>query len=148
MPIPHRHGLEGNPDKFGAKFRARALPAAHIAAIDYVAAQTERRRLIAATARTFESFDVLITSGPYAPPPRIVDAAANWAFNKAEITVPFTVPRFPAISICNGFTATGFPLSMQIVERPFDEATVLHVAHAYEPATPWHKRRPNLGVLL
>lgn len=144
----YRHGLEGNPDKFGAKFRARALPGAHIAAIDYVAAQTERRRLTAAMARTLESFDVLITSGPYAPPPRIVDAAANWAFNKAEITVPFSVTGFPAISICNGFTATGFPLSMQIVGRPFDDATVLRVAHAYELATPWHKRRPDLDVLL
>jgi aspartyl-tRNA(Asn)/glutamyl-tRNA(Gln) amidotransferase subunit A len=144
----YRHGLEANPDKFGAKFRARALPAAHIAAIDYVAAQAERRRLTAAMAKTFESFDVLITSGPYAPPPRIVDAAANWDFNKAEITVPFSVTGFPAISICSGFTTTGFPLSMQIAGRPFDDATVLRVAHAYELATPWHKRRPELEAFL
>jgi aspartyl-tRNA(Asn)/glutamyl-tRNA(Gln) amidotransferase subunit A len=144
----YRQGLEGSPDKFGAKFRARVLPAAQIAAIDYVAALAERRRLTAAMARTFESFDVLITSGPYAPPPRIVDASANWEFNKAEITVPFSVTGFPAISICNGFTGTGFPLSMQIVGRPFDEGTVLRVAHAYELATPWHKRRPNLEGLL
>jgi aspartyl-tRNA(Asn)/glutamyl-tRNA(Gln) amidotransferase subunit A len=143
----YREGLERTPDIFGAKFRARALPAAQIAAIDYVAAQAERRRLTAAMAKTMESYDVLITSGTYAPPPRIVDAAANWAFNKAEVTVPFSVTGFPAISICNGFTDTGFPLAMQIVGRPFDEATVLRVAHAYERATPWHKRRPNLQRL-
>ncbi len=33
---------------------------------------------------------------------------------------------------------------MQIVGRPFDDATVLRVAHAYEMATPWRKRRPQL----
>ena len=38
----------------------------------------------------------------------------------------------------------GLPLSMQIVGRPFDDATVLRVAHAYEAATPWRARRPVL----
>jgi aspartyl-tRNA(Asn)/glutamyl-tRNA(Gln) amidotransferase subunit A len=33
---------------------------------------------------------------------------------------------------------------MQIVGRPFDDATVLQVAHAYEAATPWRTRRPML----
>ena len=33
---------------------------------------------------------------------------------------------------------------MQIVGRPFDDATVLRVAHAYEAATPWRARRPVL----
>jgi aspartyl-tRNA(Asn)/glutamyl-tRNA(Gln) amidotransferase subunit A len=33
---------------------------------------------------------------------------------------------------------------MQVVGRPFDDATVLRVAHAYEQATPWRTRRPQL----
>jgi aspartyl-tRNA(Asn)/glutamyl-tRNA(Gln) amidotransferase subunit A len=144
----YRQGLEETPDIFGAKFRARALPGKQISAADYVAAMAERRRLTAAMAKTMEPYDVLITSGTYAPPPRIVDAAANWAFNKAEITVPFSLTGFPAISICNGFTDSGFPLAMQIIGRPFEDATVLSVAHAYELATPWHKRRPDLRRFL
>jgi aspartyl-tRNA(Asn)/glutamyl-tRNA(Gln) amidotransferase subunit A len=50
----------------------------------------------------------------------------------------------PALAQCIGFTEDGLPLSMQIVGRPFDDATVLRVAHAYERATPWRKRRPKL----
>ena len=115
-----------------------------IAAIDYVAAQNERRRLIASMARMLEHHDVLVTSGPYAPPPRIEEAAADWVFNKPEITVAFSLTGFPAISICNGFTSSGFPLSMQIVGRPFDEAMVLRVARSYEHDTLWHRRRPDL----
>jgi hypothetical protein len=45
---------------------------------------------------------------------------------------------------CIGFTGEGLPLSMQIVGRPFDDATVLRVAHAYEGATPWRASRPLL----
>ena len=33
---------------------------------------------------------------------------------------------------------------MQVAGRPFDDATVLRVAHAYERATPWRERRPQL----
>ena len=33
---------------------------------------------------------------------------------------------------------------MQVVGRPFDDATVLRVAHAYEKASPWREQRPQL----
>ena len=33
---------------------------------------------------------------------------------------------------------------MQIIGRPFDEATVLRVGHAYQQATDWHTRHPQL----
>ena len=45
-----------------------------------------------------------------------------------------------------GFTAAGLPLSLQMVGRPFDEATVLRAAHAYEMATNWRNRRPSLDA--
>ena len=43
-----------------------------------------------------------------------------------------------------GFDDTGLPLSLQIVGRHFDEATVLRIGYAYERATPWRERRPPL----
>jgi aspartyl-tRNA(Asn)/glutamyl-tRNA(Gln) amidotransferase subunit A len=48
------------------------------------------------------------------------------------------------LSFCNGFNDSGLPLSLQIVGRHLDEATVLRIGHAYERATPWRKRRPPL----
>jgi len=47
-----------------------------------------------------------------------------------------------------GFSGTGLPLSLQIAAKPFAEATVLHVAHAYECATEWHTRHPGLDKTL
>jgi aspartyl-tRNA(Asn)/glutamyl-tRNA(Gln) amidotransferase subunit A len=60
------------------------------------------------------------------------------------IMTPFSLTGSPALSVCAGFTASGLPLSVQIAGRPFDDAKVLRVGHAYERATPWRDRRPSL----
>ena len=56
---------------------------------------------------------------------------------------PFNATHLPALSVPCGFTAAGLPIGLQIAGRPFDEATVLRVGHAYEQATEWHLRRPG-----
>ena len=58
------------------------------------------------------------------------------------MTRPFNLAGAPAISINCGFNSEGLPIGLQIGGRPFDEATVLRVAHAYEQHTPWHTMRP------
>ena len=58
--------------------------------------------------------------------------------------MPFNVSGTPTLALCNGFSAGGLPLSLQIVGRPFEDATVLHAGHAYEKVTPWKERRPLL----
>jgi aspartyl-tRNA(Asn)/glutamyl-tRNA(Gln) amidotransferase subunit A len=50
----------------------------------------------------------------------------------------------PAISVPCGFTGEGLPVGLQIIGKHFDEPAVLRVAHAYEQATDWHKRKPRL----
>jgi aspartyl-tRNA(Asn)/glutamyl-tRNA(Gln) amidotransferase subunit A len=51
----------------------------------------------------------------------------------------------PALTVCNGFDAAGLPLGMQIAGRPFDEATVLAVGHAFEQATTFRSQRPKMN---
>ena len=58
------------------------------------------------------------------------------------MTRPFNLAGTPAISINCGFNSQGLPIGLQIGGRPFDESTVLQVAHAYEQHTPWHTMRP------
>ena len=57
----------------------------------------------------------------------------------------YSLAGVPALSIPCGFTSEGdgaLPLAMQIAGRPFEEDTVLRLAHAYEQATPWRNRLP------
>jgi aspartyl-tRNA(Asn)/glutamyl-tRNA(Gln) amidotransferase subunit A len=49
------------------------------------------------------------------------------------------------LSVPCGFTAGGFPIGLMVYGKPFDERTVLRVGHAYEQATSWHERIPELS---
>jgi aspartyl-tRNA(Asn)/glutamyl-tRNA(Gln) amidotransferase subunit A len=133
------------PQLFGRKFRARIEGGDRVTAVDYVRAQRQRRELMGEMAAAMSTIDALCTCGAYGPAPRLADVAAATMRNQAEITVPFSVTGYPAISVCAGFSREGMPLSLQIAGKPFDEATILRIAHAYEHATAWRDRRPDLA---
>jgi len=48
----------------------------------------------------------------------------------------------PAMSVPAGFSSDGLPISFQLAGRPFDEATLLRTADAYQRDTDWHRRLP------
>ena len=100
--------------------------------------------------RALEEVDALVT--PTTPLPAVPigqevvtygGATEPLIFALTRCTAPFNVTQLPALSLPCGFTDAGLPIGLQIAGRPFDEATVLRVGHAYERATEWHLRRPT-----
>jgi aspartyl-tRNA(Asn)/glutamyl-tRNA(Gln) amidotransferase subunit A len=140
----HEEELRIRHGDFGADFLGRALPAVLYSGTDYVQAQRERRLMLAEIAPIYENFDVLVTPTAPGPAPRLGTWRTISFWQNSSLTTPFNVTGGPALALCMGFTAAGLPLSLQLVGRPFDEATVLRAAHAYETATNWRSRRPNL----
>lgn len=59
-------------------------------------------------------------------------------------TISVNLAGIPGISIPCGFTSNNLPIGLQIIGKHFDEETILKVSYAYEQATEWHKRKPNL----
>jgi aspartyl-tRNA(Asn)/glutamyl-tRNA(Gln) amidotransferase subunit A len=59
-------------------------------------------------------------------------------------TIPASMTGLPAISVPCGFNASGLPIGLQLIGRALDEPTLLRAAHAYEQATTWRERRPEL----
>jgi aspartyl-tRNA(Asn)/glutamyl-tRNA(Gln) amidotransferase subunit A len=59
-------------------------------------------------------------------------------------TVSANLTGLPAISVPCGFSPDRLPIGLQLTGRPFDEAGILSIAHAYEQATPWHREAPPL----
>ncbi len=92
----------------------------------------------------FKKVDLIIT--PTSPTPafrlgeRISDPLQMYLSDIFTISV--NLAGLPAISIPCGFTKDNLPIGLQIIGKPFDEPTILRVAHAYEESTEWHKRRP------
>ena len=60
-------------------------------------------------------------------------------------TIPFSALCWPSVSVPCGFTRDGLPVGLQISAPPGRDNVVLRLAHAYEQATDWHKRRPATG---
>ncbi|MDR3538317.1 MAG: amidase [Acetobacteraceae bacterium] len=129
--------------EFGEDFLGRSLGALLITGADVVAASRERRRMMAEAEALYARYDVLVTASP-GPAVRLDSWRTLNFWTKGSLTTPFNVLGGPALAQCIGYTPDGLPLSMQLVGRPFDDATVLRVAQAYEAATPWRARRPVL----
>jgi len=100
----------------------------------------ERYEFLLAPAAQVPPFDV---SQPYvteingAPLPTYID----WM----RVCSDITVTGLPAISVPAGFTDEGLPVGLQIVGRHRDEWGVLQLAHAFEQATGFYRRRPPLS---
>jgi aspartyl-tRNA(Asn)/glutamyl-tRNA(Gln) amidotransferase subunit A len=139
----HHKELTARPGDFGLHFLAQTLAGCLFDASDYVHAQRERRAMLAEMEPIYEKYDLLMTVSA-GPAPRLDKYSILNAWIRPNIHTVFSVTGGPCIAICNGFTRDGLPLSMQIAGRPFDEASVLRAAHAYERATEWRSRRPEL----
>jgi aspartyl-tRNA(Asn)/glutamyl-tRNA(Gln) amidotransferase subunit A len=140
----HERALRTRPGDFGEDFLGRVLAAGLIGSRDYIQAQRERRRMLAEMAPVYANYDVLVTATAGGPAPLFGSWRTIEFWRRASLTTPFNVTSGPALGQCIGFSSNGLPLSMQIVGRPFNDATVLRVAGAYEKATPWRERRPQL----
>jgi len=56
-------------------------------------------------------------------------------------TVPANLAGIPGLSLPGGFVG-GLPVGVQLLGRPFDEATLLRLGHAYQQRTDHHKKQP------
>lgn len=60
-------------------------------------------------------------------------------------TLPFNVYGLPAISVPCGFGRDGLPIGLHLAGPRLGEAAVIALAHAYQQATDWHTRVPEVG---
>ena len=58
--------------------------------------------------------------------------------------MPFNATGQPALSICCGFDQRGLPIGLTIAGRPFEEARICRIGHAFEQETRYIDRRPAL----
>jgi aspartyl-tRNA(Asn)/glutamyl-tRNA(Gln) amidotransferase subunit A len=135
----HRDWFRSRAEEYGPKIRALIEAGLLIPAASYLRAQQLRSAAMAAMRRLFTEVDALITPSAIGPAPEGLSSTGDPVLN-----TPASTFGLPALGVPMGFAPSGLPLGLQIMGRPFDEATVLRVGAAYEAATPWHTQRPTL----
>jgi aspartyl-tRNA(Asn)/glutamyl-tRNA(Gln) amidotransferase subunit A len=142
----HQHHLREHSCDYGDHFLGRTLAATLFSSADYIAAQRERRRIIAEMQPLYAKYDAFVTTGagpaPHLRAHRAIGAVQKWS--TPSMGTMFSVTGAPAIALPCGFSAEGLPLGMQIAGRPFEEPALFAIAHAYERAAGWWQRHPKL----
>ncbi|MGH9322933.1 MAG: amidase, partial [Vicinamibacteria bacterium] len=151
----HEKRLRETPELFDPLVRERLETAKFYSATDYIKSLRVRTLLQDELARVFETCDVMAVPGNTGLASKLEEEETA----KSDVKPGSTSPLFrggntflgnmtgnPAITIPCGFSQgpPALPITIQFYGRPFDEATLLRAAHAYEDATDWHKRRPPI----
>lgn len=147
--------MKSRAEGFGAEVKRRILIGTYVLSAGYydayyLKAQQIRRLIADDFTQAFKQCDVIM--GPTAP------STAFKAGEKADdpvamylqdvYTIATNLAGLPGMSIPAGFSPSAdgkfLPVGLQLMGNYFDEARMLDVAHAYQQATDWHTRTPDL----
>ena len=147
----HAPWIRSRADDYGAEIRPRIQTGALFSGAEYTRAQRIRTLVQREFREAMTHVDVLAMPNNAVPAPRIdqptirVRGKDVWVMAlQPSLTIPHNLTGAPALTVPCGFSASGLPVGLQIVGRPFEDATVLRVGDAYERATDWHRRRPTI----
>jgi len=146
----HAGWMRARPQDYQPDVRERLRMGAFVSGAHYVRAQQLRALVRSEIDDALAKRDVLLAPATPIPAPvlgeretTLGDGTSDVRAALIRLTRPFNYSGHPAGAAPCGFTAGGLPIGLQIVGRPFDEATVLRVVDAYQRLTDWHTRRPS-----
>ncbi|WP_255467913.1 amidase [Reyranella sp. CPCC 100927] len=150
----HRPWLESRPQDYSNQVRWRMEAGFLIPATQYIdALRLRTHHTEAFLATTMDGIDaLLLPTMPFATPTRAetdverqpgATALAILA-RFSRFTRPFNLLGLPALSLPCGFDGNGLPIGMQLVGRPFSEALLYAIGHAYQQVTDHHRQAPSL----
>jgi aspartyl-tRNA(Asn)/glutamyl-tRNA(Gln) amidotransferase subunit A len=122
---------------YGEITAGRFVLGAAITAADFIHALRARRELTDAVNAALSRYDALLTLSALSTAPRFDQPTDALSSASPIQTIPFNVTGHPAMSVPTGLGASGLPIGVQIVGRPFDEAMVFRVGRAVEQLSGW-----------
>ena len=145
----HAPWMRSRPQDYQPDVRERLRLGAFVNGVHYVRAQQIRALVTREMDEALARRDVLLAPATPLVAPVLGERETTLGDGPSDVraallrcTRPFNFSGHPACAAPCGFTAGGLPIGLQIVGRPFDEATVLRVVDAYQRMTDWHTRRP------
>jgi aspartyl-tRNA(Asn)/glutamyl-tRNA(Gln) amidotransferase subunit A len=144
----HAAYLAKTPELYQRETRERLETGAKVTTQAYIQGRRNLDRLRREVRGVFADVDVLVTPTTSVPPATIAESVppptepGSRSLLLGRNTRPFNTYGLPTISVPCGFSKMGLPIGLQISGPHLGEAVMLAVAHAYEQATEWHRRRP------
>jgi aspartyl-tRNA(Asn)/glutamyl-tRNA(Gln) amidotransferase subunit A len=140
----HREYVAKTPELYQPLISKRIQAGANVSTPAYIQGRRDLAEVRRKAEKWIDGVDVLVTPTLPIPPAAVSDPHADDILPAVRNTSPFDVNGWPAISVPCGFTSQGLPMGLQIIGPHGGESVVFQLAHSYEQATDWHKRRPPL----
>jgi aspartyl-tRNA(Asn)/glutamyl-tRNA(Gln) amidotransferase subunit A len=148
----HREWLRTRGGDYSDQVRGRLVQGLAIPATAYIDALRMRGAALAEfCAQVFSKVDLLHAPVLGIATPAIAETELGWSERTAAVlaritrlTRPGSYLGLPTVCANAGFSRDGMPIGLQLVGRPFDEATALRAGHAFQRVTDWHLRAPRL----
>jgi aspartyl-tRNA(Asn)/glutamyl-tRNA(Gln) amidotransferase subunit A len=149
----HRPWMEKTPELYANQVRTRMEAGFFIPATQYIDALRLRTHFVKEfLATALAGVDAIVLPAIPFPIPTLEEtdteqqggpAVLKMVASFTGLTRPFNTLGVPALSLPCGFDTNGAPIGLQLVGRPFDEALLYRIGHAYQGATDFHTRVPN-----
>ena len=113
--------------------------------MDYTLALDQRKLVERCFEQALGNFDAyVVPTSPVTAEP--IEDGERGVTRKFRNTSTFDNTHQPSTSVPNGFDEDGLPTSLMITSALFDDAMALRIAHAYQEATDFHTRRPQIDA--
>lgn len=136
---------------FGPEVKRRIMLGTYVLSAGYYEAYYRKAQQVRTLIKrdfdtAFEKVDAIITPTSPTPAFRVGEKTQDplQMYLSDIFTISVNLAGIPSISMPCGFAGSGLPVGLQILGRHFDEERILQIAYAYEQATEWHKKRPEV----
>lgn len=136
---------------FGPEVKRRIMLGTYVLSAGYYDAYYGKAQAVRALvcqdfATAFKEVDLILTPVTPTPAFRLGEKSEDplQMYLSDIFTISANLAGLPAIALPCGFSKTGLPIGLQLIGRAFEEETMLRAAHAYEQATQWYLKKPNI----
>lgn len=148
----HAQWMRERPQDYGPQVLMRLQNALGVPALSYLEALRWRGVALAEFVAAIDGVDAVLAPVSPVPAPTIAESDVGNSLNAEAViqrltrfTRPINYLGLPSLAMPCGFAASGLPIGLQLFGRAFDEATLLRIGAAWQRATDFHNRVPELA---
>lgn len=147
----HGQWMRERPQDYGPQVLMRLQNALAIPAVTYLEAMRWRGVALAEFVAAVAGVDAVLAPVSPVPAPTIAESDVGNSLNAEAViqrltrfTRPINYLGLPSLALPCGFSKAGLPIGLQLIGRPFDEATLLRIGAGWQRATDFHRQCPEL----
>lgn len=145
--VAHAATFPSRRAEYGPRLAGLIDTGSTLSGMDYQRVLLRRRAFIGQVHQALEPVDMMLIPAMSIATPTLTTFRNMTRADLAAIiryTAPFNMSGHPTLTLPAGFTTKGLPVAVQFVGNHLGEADICRAGRAFQRATDWHRRHPQL----